>query len=135
MIAPEIERLRSIKDFPTLIKYLRDELDWPIDESMAQEDMVFEYEPEEVGLDEASAVKIDRIVRLRPLVSGQPWGIFYIDFKPGKLPITVLRRILRALVLKKRESARDRQAWQRGDLRGCGRFRRDHRVCLVCGSS
>jgi hypothetical protein len=116
MIAPEIERLRSIKDFPTLIKYLRDELDWPIDESMTQEDMVFEYAPEEVGLDQASAVKIDKIVRLRPLASGQPWGIFYIEFKPGKLPITVLRRILRALVIKKRESARDRQAWQLGDL-------------------
>jgi predicted helicase len=116
MIAPEIERLRSIKDFPTLVAYLRDELEWPIDEGIAEEDMVFDYAPEEVGLDPASAVKIERIVRLRPLVSGQPWGIFYIEFKPGKLPITVLRRILRALVIKKRESARDRQAWQLGDL-------------------
>jgi hypothetical protein len=27
----DIERLRSIKTFPSLVKYLRDELEWPID--------------------------------------------------------------------------------------------------------
>lgn len=116
MIAPEIERLRSIQDFRSLVSYLRQELDWPISEDMAVEDLVYNYTPEEVGLDPASAVKIQRIIRLRPLVSGQPWGIFYIEFKPGKLPITVLRRILRALVVKKRESTGDRQGWQLGDL-------------------
>ena len=27
---PDVERLRSIKTFPSLVKYLRDELEWPI---------------------------------------------------------------------------------------------------------
>ncbi|OGO50131.1 MAG: hypothetical protein A2148_10860 [Chloroflexi bacterium RBG_16_68_14] len=116
MIAPEVERLRSIHDFKALIRYLREELDWPIAEHVAEEDMVYDYTPEEVGLDPPSAVKIDRIVRLRPLVAGQPWGIFYIDFRPGKLPVTVLRRILRALVIKKRESRGDKKLWELDDL-------------------
>ena len=31
MSMPTAERLRSIKTFPELVKYLRDELDWPIE--------------------------------------------------------------------------------------------------------
>jgi type I restriction-modification system DNA methylase subunit len=112
---PEIARLQAIRDFSELMAYLRDVLDWPIQEDMTEDEAFFEYDAAEVGLDEASAVKIERIRRLRPLVSGQPWGIFFIEFRPGKLPITVLRRILRALVVKKR-AGNDKQRWLMGDL-------------------
>ena len=45
-------------------------------------------------------------------------GIFFVDFKPKKLPIVVLRKILGALIVKKRHSAAaaDRRAWQMHDL-------------------
>src|SRR5215218_131858 len=97
-----LERLRSIKTFPSLVKYLRDELDWPI-ESDDVEDLSFDYEPEELGLDSKTAVKIKEIKQLRPFVTGQPWGIFFISFEPKRLPIVALRRILRSLVIKKRQ--------------------------------
>ncbi len=113
---PDLERLQGIRDLDSLVDYLRDELDWPLDKDVALEEAVFEYTPEEVHLDDAQAAKINKIWRFRPLDSSQPWGIFYIDFNKEKLPITVLRRILRALVVKKRESANDNQAWQAGDL-------------------
>jgi predicted helicase len=112
-----LERLRSIKTFPSLVKYLRDELDWPI-ESEDVEELSFDYEPEELGLDPKTAVKIKEIKQLRPFVTGQPWGIFFISFEPKRLPIVALRRILRSLVLKKRQaSSKSQQAtWQLNDL-------------------
>jgi hypothetical protein len=112
-----IERLRGIKTLPQLASYLRDELDWPI-ESGDVEDITFEYVPAELGLDENTAVRIKEIKQLRPLTGNQPWGIFFINFEKKRLPVVVMRRILRALVLKKRDSANkaDRQAWQPSDL-------------------
>lgn len=112
-----VQRIREIKSFPSLVKYLRDELDWPI-EADNFDDLTFDYEPEELGIDAKTAVKIKEIKQLRPLSSKQPWGIFFINFAPKQLPIVVLRRILRSLVIKKRASANRAQqaAWQLHDL-------------------
>jgi predicted helicase len=117
MSMPDKERLRSIKTFPSLVKYLRDELDWPID-SEDFEELTFDYAPEELGLDAQTAVKIKDVKQLRPLVSNQPWGIFFVNFEPKRLPVVVLRRVLRSLVLKKRQSSNKAQqaAWQLHDL-------------------
>lgn len=113
----DVERLRSIKSFPSLVKYLRDELDWPI-ESDDVEELSFDYQPEELGLDSKTAVKIKEIKQLRPFVTNQPWGIFYINFEPKQLPIVALRRILSKLVFKKRQSGNKAQqaTWQLNDL-------------------
>ncbi|MFC1977574.1 N-6 DNA methylase [Chloroflexota bacterium] len=111
------ERLRAIKTFPSLVKYLRDELDWPI-ETEDFDDLTFSYEPEELGIDSSIAAKIEEIKQLRPLVSNQPWGIFFIKFEPKHLPVVALRRILGQLVFKKRTSAMhsERVSWQLNDL-------------------
>jgi len=110
-------RLRDITTFPSLVKYLRDDLDWPI-ESDDFEDLTFKWEPEELGIDPASAAKIQDVKQLRPLAGGQPWGIFFIKFEPRRLPVVALRRILRSLVIRKRISGNraDRAAWQLHDL-------------------
>ncbi|MFQ5911012.1 MAG: hypothetical protein ACE5IJ_09880, partial [Thermoplasmata archaeon] len=71
----EVERLRQIKTLPSLIRFLRDELDWPV-EADEIDDLTFEYSPEELGLDAKHAAKIKEIRQLRPLDSKQPWGIF-----------------------------------------------------------
>ena len=93
------------------MKYLRDELDWPI-EADDFEDLTFDYEPEELGIDE-DAAKIEEIKQLRPLATNQPWGIFFVKFEPKRLPVVALRRILSQLVFKKRASANkaERAAW------------------------
>ena len=104
MPTPDIERLRDIKSFPSLVKYLRDELEWPIDSDNFDE-LTFDYEPEELGLDAKAAVKIKQIKQLRPLADNQPWGIFFVNFEPKRLPVVALRRILRSLVIKKRQDA------------------------------
>ena len=114
---PDYNRIREIQDFESLVDYLNDELDWPIDVDDL-EDITFDYEPEEFGLEEAHIVKTKSIKQLRPLVPDQPWGIFYIEFESKRLPVVVLRRILRALVRKKRHSAAqaDMPVWNLNDL-------------------
>ena len=111
--------LRHITTFQDLLDYLRDELDWPV-EDYPLEDLTFEYDADELGLkdEEAEKLKEGSIRQLRPLPGGQPFGIFFVEFGQAKLPVVVLRRILNALVLKKRSSANsaDRQRWDASDL-------------------
>ncbi|MFC1866547.1 type ISP restriction/modification enzyme [Thermodesulfobacteriota bacterium] len=111
------ERLKNIRTFPSLVKYLRDELDWPI-ESDDFEEMTFEYSPEELGIDTKNAAKIQDIKRLRPMSVNQPWGIFFVKFEPKRLPVVALRRILSRVVVKKRASSNsaERTAWEANDL-------------------
>ena len=117
MLTDHRERLAHIRRFDQLVAYLRDELGWPID-SDDFEELTFEYTPEELGIDTKNAAKIQEIKRLRPLVPGQPWGIFFVKFEPKRLPVLALRRILGQVALKKRTSANksERQAWAADDL-------------------
>lgn len=109
--------LSNIKRFDQLVAYLRDEMGWPI-EGEDFEDLTFEYTPDELGIDAASAAKIQEIKRLRPLAVNQPWSIFFVKFEPKRLPVVALRRILSRVVLKKRAAANsaERAAWDMADL-------------------
>lgn len=111
------DRLRQVRSFPQLVKYLRDELDWPIEQANF-EDLAFDWDPQELGIDAKNAAKIEEIKQLRPLENGQPWGIFFVKFEPKQLPIVALRRILGQLAVKKRASARkaDQRTWRADDL-------------------
>ena len=111
-------KLATIKSFPQLVAYLRDEMGWPIENGSAFEDLTFEYTPDELGIDAKNAAKIQEIKRLRPLSPNQPWGIFFVKFEPKKLPVVALRRILSQVALKRRASANsaERAAWAADDL-------------------
>jgi hypothetical protein len=110
-------QLRAVKSLDTLVRFLKDELDWPIGADDLEE-VVFEYSPEEVGLDSRQAAAVREVRQLRPLVSGQPFGVFYVDFEPRKLPVVVLRRLLAGLVPKGRSSAQHptHPVWSPDDL-------------------
>ncbi len=112
-----VSKFRQINDFPELVEYLGDELDWPI-QTDDFEEMTFEYSAEELGLDAKIAPKFLDIRRLRPLDKDQPWGIFFIRFGGSKLPVVALRRLLSKLALKKRSTsnAGDRASWHENDL-------------------
>ncbi|MDR2674789.1 MAG: hypothetical protein LBC18_07965 [Opitutaceae bacterium] len=111
--------LRAIRSFDELIRYLGEELDWPV-EDYGFDELTFEYEPAELGLKDEDAARIKGpIYQLRPLPGGgQPWGIFFVEFEQKKLPVVVLRRILSHLVIKKRASANqaDAKRWHASDL-------------------
>lgn len=113
--AAELARVNS---FPRLIDILRDRLDWPIGEDYGFDDVVYEYEASELGLKPEEIAKIREIHQLRPLATNQPWGVFFVSFEDKAISVTVLRRILRSLVVKKRAGAQavERQAWDKNDL-------------------
>jgi hypothetical protein len=110
-------QLRNIRKFTDLVRYLESELEWPV-EAGSFDDLTFEYQPAELGLKDEDAVKIKKVHQLRPLVTGQPWGVFFVDFEKKKLPVVVLRRILSHLVVKKRQSANkaEQAVWNPEDL-------------------
>jgi predicted helicase len=112
------EELAKVNSFPRLVGLLRDKLEWPINEDYDYDDVVFDYEPHELGLKAEETAKLREIHQLRPLVTGQPWGIFFLSFDDKAMSVTVLRRILRALVVKQRASGQsaDRAAWLKEDL-------------------
>lgn len=112
------EELAKVNSFPRLVDLLRDKLEWPIPEDYGLQDVVFEYEPHELGLKDEDAAKLREIHQLRPLVTGQPWGIFFLSFEDKAMSVTVLRRILRKLVVTKRGTSQsaDRAAWLKEDL-------------------
>ena len=85
--------LAKLNTFPKLLDYLRDELDWPI-EDHNMDDLTFEYNPKELGITKEHQVNINSIQQLRPLSNNQPWGIFFVDFESKRLPIVLLRRLL-----------------------------------------
>jgi hypothetical protein len=78
------EEIGKIRDFQTLLAYLQESLDWPIDMAEVDE-LTFEYQPEELGLDEECKVKIREIKHLRPFTTNQPWGVFWIEFENRQL--------------------------------------------------
>lgn len=108
--------LDRVSNFSQLVDLLRDKLEWPIGEDYGFDDVVFEYEASELGLKKDEVAKIREIHQLRPLATHQPWGIFFISMEDKALPVTVLRRILKALIVKKRAGTGDRRAWDKSDL-------------------
>ncbi|HUV31690.1 MAG TPA: type ISP restriction/modification enzyme [Acidobacteriota bacterium] len=85
---------------------------------MVEEDLTFDYSPDELGIAPGQAVGIKEIKQLRPMEANQPWGIFWINFEKKRLPVVILRRILGHLVIKKRASAKkaSQRTWHASDL-------------------
>jgi hypothetical protein len=115
--------LRAITDFESLRDFLEDELDWNL-AGYSFEDLTFTYKAEELGLKPEEAAGLRAIHQLRPLSGQQPWGIFFVEFESKRLPVVVMRRILSALVLRKRASANqsERAAFAPDDLLFITRF-------------
>lgn len=113
LTAADLDRVSS---FPQLVSLLRDKLEWPIGDDYGFDDVVFEYEASDLGLKKDEVANIREIHQLRPLTTHQPWGVFFISMEDKALPVTVLRRILKALIVKKRDGTGDRRAWDKSDL-------------------
>ena len=112
-----LETLRGITTFSKLKIFLSEELGWPLNEYEFEE-ITFEYSPEEIGLDQKNAAKIQSIRRMRSLSIDQPWGIFFVEFEKKQLPVEALRRILGHVAIqgKSSRSKRDQLRWNVDDL-------------------
>jgi hypothetical protein len=114
------KRLKEIHTFPALVKYLRQDLGWPVEQESFDDldEITFDWEADELGIDPGQAAKIEYIKQLRPLENGQPQGVFFVKFNAKSLPVVALRRLLGKLVVKKRATANaaERPLWAMRDL-------------------
>ena len=74
--------IRSVRNITDLIGYFSENLNWAIDIDDFDdiEDISYDFEAEDIGLKEENFAKISSLRQLQPLVDGQQWGIFCIEF-------------------------------------------------------
>ncbi|MDP2815611.1 MAG: hypothetical protein Q8O19_02905, partial [Rectinemataceae bacterium] len=110
--------LNEVNDFRSLVTYLVNKLDWPVNLNTFEDldELTFEYDPEDLGLPPELCSKVLEVKQMRPLTDSQPWAVFYLSFESKHLPVTALRRILNAFVEKKRATSGDRATWKIQDL-------------------
>jgi len=111
-------KLQQVKNFDKLLQYLHTELGWPV-EGREIDDIAFPFDLEaDLGLNKNEVAKVRHVYRLKKMHKKQPFGIFFVDFEGKKMPVAVLKRILRSLALRRRANARsaDQLAWDVEDL-------------------
>ena len=96
--------VQNVKDFSSLLKLLRDDLGWPLPDDPTSEEITFDWRPGELRLpdSEAERFKGGIVQQIRPLVSKQPFGIFYVEFADSQVYRTALRLVVRGLVPNRR---------------------------------
>ncbi|MDB8542513.1 N-6 DNA methylase [Turicibacter sanguinis] len=99
-------KLKDVYDIKSLVLYLVENLDWPIDLDYIEdeEDILYEYDLDELGINHSVCDNILSLRQIRPLEDNQPWGIFMIDIDKNRIPIIALRKILSKLVPHNRET-------------------------------
>lgn len=109
--------IRNVKDMTGLISYFADKLQWKIDPDDFDdiEDVAYDFDAEDIGLKEEAFAKINSLMQLPPLVDGQKWGIFCVEFDSRRFEVTALRKILSGLIPKRRNSI-DHAVWEQKDL-------------------
>ena len=112
----DTERLRSIDNFEKLINYLGDELGWPVVDC-EPDDLTFDWSSDNLRVAElrANALSGGLVRQLRSMTSGQPWGIFFVEFNDDRVHRGLLREILRGLVANRRRDPK-LPAWQHDNL-------------------
>ena len=82
--------IHNIRDFDTLLDFLREKLNWHIPEDVELEDIAYPWSPEDLDLDELTEERIPECQQLPSFPtnqsefeiadSTQPWGIFFLQF-------------------------------------------------------
>lgn len=120
--ADHAETMRGIRTFAQVVQYLLDDQDWPIEllDQLIDDDLTsvtYDWDPDELGIPAEQLKDLKRLQQMRPLTANQPWGVFFLEFGGPRLRYTPIRRLLRALVTKKRATGTtDMRTWELSDL-------------------
>ena len=106
-----LRRVRTLKD---VLSFFAQELDWPT-AHVDIEDATFGWTAEELSIPGEQVPTLLSLRQLRPLSNAQPWGIFFLELSGRHLPVTPLRRLLQALVRRRRAHS-DNRTWDLDDL-------------------
>lgn len=112
------QSLSNLSTFDDLLRYLSDELDWPID-SLGIDDISFDYDPaRELGLPADAAGRIICLKQLCPIAPGQAWSLFYVAFEQRYLPLRLVQMVLTSLCTRnpRCRDAAMRRLWEPRDL-------------------
>ena len=110
-------RIQALTDIHETLTYLMDKLNWPISQDRPAVDpyeVNWEYYPEDLGLKDEDFAQIETLQQMRPLTEDQEWAVFFVEFNSKKMQITVLRKILGALIYNKRNT--DHKTWDKENL-------------------
>ncbi|MXZ00418.1 hypothetical protein F4Y93_07130, partial [Candidatus Poribacteria bacterium] len=117
--------IHNIRNFDTLLDFLREKLGWPIPEDVELEDIAYPWSPEDLDLDELTEERIPECKQLPSFPTNQPtfefgedmqpWGIFFLQFDSELVYRTALRRVLRGLV-ERRDRDASLPVWQHNHL-------------------
>ena len=119
--ADHAETMRGIRTFAQVFQYLVDGQGWPLELPDLEDDdltaVTYDWDPAELGIPADRLGDLKRLQQMRPLTVNQPWGVFFLEFSGPRLRYTPIRRLLRALVTKKRAAAAaSRPTWALDDL-------------------
>ena len=119
--ADHAETMRGIRTFAQVFQYLVDVQGWPLELPDLEDDdltaVTYDWDPAELGIPADRLGDLKRLQQMRPLTVNQPWGVFFLEFGGLRLRYTPIRRLLRALVSKKRvAAAASRPTWALDDL-------------------
>ena len=117
--------IHSIRNFDTLLDFLREKLGWHIPEDVEFEDVAYPLSAEDLDLDELTQDRIGDYWQLPPFPPSQPtlgifedtqpWGIFFLQFNSTDIYRTALRRVLRGLV-ERRDRNSSLPTWEHDHL-------------------
>ena len=93
----------------------------PLEADHIEEDdldaVTFDWDAHDLGIPADGLRDLQELRQMRPLTASQPWGVFFLEFGGERLPKVQVRRLLRALVAKKRTAgAVSRPTWRLDDL-------------------
>ena len=117
--------IQNIRDFDSLLDFLRDKLGWRIPEDVEFEDVVYPLSAEDLDLDELTQDRIVDYWQLPPfppsqptlglIEERQPWGIFFLQFNSESIYRTALRHVLRGLVERRNRNS-NLPTWEHDQL-------------------
>lgn len=102
----------------SLFELLHEGLGWPELGEPKPEEVLHDWTPEEFHLDPAKLASLTSVRQIPPLVTGQKFGVFVLDFEGDRLPIGAIRRLVGKLARKHRASANaaSHPVWDLEDL-------------------
>ena len=104
--------IKNVVDAESMLHYCAMNLGWRLDTSFLEDidDVTYDFNAHDLGLNEDSFAKIKELRQLRPLVDNQPFGVFLVEFEDKELCVSALRRILKRLTPSK--YGREYKTWK-----------------------
>ena len=122
VIDDRAETMRGIRTLAQMVQYLVDFQGWPLDLNELEDDLTaftYDWDAAELGIPSEQLRDLEggELQQMRPLTANQPWGVFFMRFRGARLRYAPIRRLLRALVARKRAAgSASLPSWALSDL-------------------